>query len=213
MRIALFSSFVLALSACFHPDLSQVTLTCEAGSTPCPDGLVCQAGVCTDPNRNLPDAAADLVVSPADLAMPVLGCARGAGFPVGDAYACTGPFKSGQALGLCAAGFVPCTAAPKPDLSACNKLQGFFVANVVGRYNVAGDLTGVKCTGNDFYRVVYGCGNPIQGRTAATSCGSFWQLIDCQDTSANFRCPVGPFPDISQLSNPFPLDGVLCCRS
>lgn len=210
MRCAL-SLLLFALSACFHPDLSGVTLTCEPGEA-CPEGRVCQAGVCVVAGA-LPDAAADLFSSPPDLAPAAPGCANGMGFPVGDGFACTGPIRAGQAFALCAKGWAPCTSAPKPDLSACTKLQGFFIANVVGRYPVAGDLTGLKCSGNDFYRVLFGCGNALQGRTAATSCGSFWQIIDCQDTSASFRCPVGPFPDVSQVSNPFPLDGVLCCQS
>lgn len=209
----IFPLFLLALAACFNPDLSHVTLTCVAGSDKnCPEGRVCSGGICVDPNADLAAPAADLPPSGPDLA-PVAGCRSGTGYPVGEAVACPGSFKAGEAPTLCAAGYAPCVSAPRLDSSSCKKLQGFFIANVVGRYPIANNLAAVVCTGNDFYRVVFGCGNPIAGRTAATSCGSFTQFIDCEDRSSDFKCPVGPFEGITNISNPFPLDGVLCCRT
>lgn len=208
----LYPLFLLALSACFNPDLSRVTLTCVAGRDICPDNLVCTGGICVDPNADLSASLADLLPAGPDLA-PIAGCSTGTGYPVGDAVvACPGSFKAGEAASLCAAGYAPCVSAPRLDTAACKKLQGFFIANVVGRYPTAKNLAAVVCTGNDFYRVVFGCGNPIAGRTAATSCGSFSQLVDCEDRSSDFKCPIGPFEGITGMSNPFPLDGVLCCH-
>lgn len=209
---AIASVLLLAFSACFHPDTSQVTFTCSAGSSPaCPDGQECRSGICVDPTVDLASASGDLHTPPPDLAQRS-GCARGNGYPVGDAFACPGSFKAGDAYSLCAAGFTPCLAAPQPDTVACGKLEGFFLSNVIGRSMTPRDLTAVKCSGNDYYRVIYGCGNPIKASTAATPCGSFYQLIDCQNVT-DFNCPAGPFTDIRFVANPYPLDGVLCCRA
>jgi hypothetical protein len=139
-------------------------------------------------------------------------CASGRGTRVGAAYACPGSFKPGQVAAQCAAGSAPCTSAAGVDLAACESLSGFFLANVVGRYPVPGDLSGVQCTGTDYYRVVYGCGNPAKARGAATVCASFAQLIDCRDINSDFQCSTPPFDDISNMTNPYPLDGVLCCK-
>ena len=200
-----------ALSACFNPDLSRVILTCTGGSDACPEGRVCSDGICVYPSTDLAAPAADLQPPGPDLAS-VAGCSSGTGYPVGEAFACPRSFKAGEAPTLCAAGYAPCVSAFRLDAAACKKLQGFFIANVVGRYPTANNQAAVVCTGNDFYRVVYGCGNPIAGRTAATACGFFSQFIDCEDRSSDFKCPIGPFEGIGNMSNPFPLDGVLCCR-
>lgn len=214
MRIQLLL-FALFLAACFNPDTSQVTFTCASGQeNNCPEGQTCENGICAAPTRtDLAVVVRDLaVVAPPDLAQPS-GCRSGRGKLLGAVWACTGSFNPGQAATLCADGNVLCTSAAGLDTAACTAQEGFFLANVVGRYFTKGDLTGVKCTGNDFYRVLYGCGNSTKARTAATPCGSFYQLVDCQDVSSDFRCPAGPFTTIDNVTNPYPLDGVLCCKA
>ncbi len=205
--------FAIVLAACFNPDTSQVTFTCAAGeANNCPEGLSCESGICTPPNRtDLAIVVQDLAAPLRDLAQPS-GCRSGQGKLLGSVWACTGSFNPGESAKLCAVGFELCTSATGLDTAACTAQEGFFLANVVGRYFTKGDLTGVKCTGNDFYRALYGCGNPTKARTAATPCGSFYQLVDCQDVSSDFRCPVGPFTTIDNVTNPYPLDGVLCCK-
>jgi hypothetical protein len=207
-------ALALLLGACFNPDISQVTFTCAAGQPDnCPEGQVCENGTCTTPSlADLGAVVLDMAARIADLAQPS-GCRSGSGKPVGSAWACPGSFNPGEAAKLCASGYALCTSAAGIDAATCSAQEGFFLANVVGRYFTRGDLTGVNCTSNDFYRVLYGCGNPIKARTAATPCGSFYQLVDCQDPSADFRCPAGPFTTIDNVTNPYPLDGVLCCKA
>lgn len=214
MRIQLLL-LVPLLAACFNPDISQVTFTCAAGeANNCPDGQACINGICTVPIQ--PDLSLgsprDLAMSPPDLAQPS-GCRSGRGKLLGSLWACIGSFNPGEAAKLCADGYALCTSAAGLDAAACTAQEGFFLANVVGRYFTKGDLTGVKCTGTDFYRVLYGCGNPTKARTAAMPCGSFYQLVDCQDISSDFHCPAGPFTTLDNVTNPFPLDGVLCCKA
>jgi len=207
------AALTLGLVACFNPDISQVTFTCAAGEpNNCPEGQTCEGGVCTAPSP------ADLAVTVRDLAAPLpdlaqpSGCRSGRGKLLGSVWACTGAFNPGEAAKLCASTHVLCISAAGLDTATCTAQEGFFLANVVGRYFTKGDLTGVNCTGNDFYRVLYGCGNPTKARTASTPCGSFYQLVDCLEPSSDFRCPSGPFTTIDNVTNPYPLDGVLCCK-
>ena len=210
-----FSLFLLlsVLEGCFAPGVKSAMFKCadsEAGS--CPDNQVCFAGLCYYLGDVPAASAGDQATSaPTDQAEPS-GCASGRGTPLGSGYACPGSFNPGQVAAQCAAGYAPCTTAAGLNLTACANLEGFYLAAVVGRYATAGDLSGLQCSGTDYYRAVFGCGNPVKAKPAATACSSFTRLIDCRDINADFRCPPPPFEGIENMTNPYPLDGVLCCK-
>lgn len=208
-------------AGCFHPDLSQVTVTCSEDSPPCPDGMACQDGICRrqagdDGSTEMSDAGVDAAGPPVDAA--VVGC-LGGGTRVGTAWACPGVFKKGEAATLCAAGFSVCKDATGVDTTACNRVDGFFVSQSLGKseFRICRNIDplnficGAAPPGYD-NRMRFGCGNLVQPyvlQNCQQQCGSFDRTLDCTGSGADYQCSTSN--SIGDDANLTTFIGVLCC--
>jgi hypothetical protein len=201
----------LFLAACFNPNISQLTLLCDAERPECPEGQACQNNQCHPIGSDLAglqedqggtDASADASF---DLA-PVSGCADGKGKAVGVAFACAGSFGVLMARKLCATGWHICTSAAGLDPTTCDGLSGFFIAEVPAYY--VGTVSNETCGTSIGGQMWYGCGNRadfvMQG---VKGCGGFRKLMDCR--ASGWNCNM--MHKIDQTSNGNGGDGVLCC--
>jgi hypothetical protein len=135
----------------------------------------------------------------------VSGCARGGGTPLGSAYACPGTFGSGSGSKQCAQGWKVCTSAAGIDLTQCDALSGFFIADVPGFWTGTTEM----CTASTANSLWFGCGGKqMLVRTAMVQCGGFKKNMECRATGWNCNMKH----EINQTSNSNAEDGVLCCR-
>ncbi|MFO0580546.1 MAG: hypothetical protein U1A78_41775, partial [Polyangia bacterium] len=89
---------VLALgaSACYAPDVSNVTWTCDGNGRPndCPATQQCICGACRwlNDTRDFGDCSQSVPDGGSDAPGPVSGCTRGGGTHLGNnVWACEGP--------------------------------------------------------------------------------------------------------------------------
>lgn len=207
------SLIALQLLGCFQPDLSHYPIRCDAQNA-CPTDQACLAGLCTATNAFSDMASGSDLSMSADLQTGPSFCKAGGGFAVGKAWACPGTFAMGTAAAQCAAGSSICTDANSVDLAACGRLNGFYIANVPGKYVYATSVPQAALCGTsdaNTLPVWFGCGNVNFSRdrslNATNSCSGFNQNLDCQLT---WNCSGG---SISQVQNSnVVIDGVLCCK-
>ena len=202
MRTLLLVMLLGSLVGCFNP--GPPTYKCDP-SNPCPEGLACVAGLCASPQ------ASDGAMSPD--AMPDLraatGCKKGGGTQLNGAWACPGAFSPAQpASSLCGPGWSLCTSATQVDLTACAKLNSFFVSETLGKASGTGAFV---CMGSDAsypQRTVYGCGTR-SGVQLLTLCGGFSKGLipgDASWSSPDLATSVDQGSDTSAT------DGALCCQ-
>lgn len=148
---------LLALGACYAPDLSRVAYSCSAEHPYCPEGQrcidgCCGGGACGSLPMPLPTADGALVIdggtaagsdmaagnpyawNPSQPAGPAPGCANNRGWQLGSTklYACPGKINYGTYPGLCAAGYSPPAVLTIPE-SACSSVPwGFFASAAHG---------------------------------------------------------------------------------
>lgn len=215
---AQFSLLLLALSsACYNPDLSNVVYRCSQEKPGCPSGHVCTDGYCrlsTDAGSS-EDAGVATDASNNDLSPVAPGCADKGGTPLGPrAYACPGPFETGQASKRCASGWRLCTAATDVDQKDCAKLPGFFVAEVPGSRSVGVMPKDALCAAYDNFNPIrhfFGCGNTGLSyvHTSSKKCSGFVGVVDCETP---WTCGSDFSPQIlDNTSYTGASDGVLCC--
>lgn len=203
----------LVAGGCFNPDLSSVKFKCDAEHA-CPDGMVCDGSLCVSPTPTDGSSSDQSMSIDMDAAM-MSGCADGAGFPVGSAFACPGTFVETQGTKRCAAGWTPCTSGLMVDLVACNKLNGFFIGRAPAAYlvpNRAMPICGtVAMGGNPLW---FGCGDALAAKpyvathTSSFYCSDFTKSLDCANASWNCTASY----DLNRTTNTVGSDGVLCCR-
>ena len=213
-----------ALARCFHPDLDGVTFYCKddsAGS--CPDGQTCVGGTCTL-NQAMPDlsifrpvdGSVDLTPPSTDQALS--GCRQG-GLRVGASWACPGAFPKGRAGELCNDGFAVCKNVAAADLVDCNKLNGFYVAQALGRsdFRICRNIDAVHFICDSpppgyNNRLRFGCGTLFRSymlTDCQQQCGRFDRALDCSGSGADYSCATSD--TIADDANGDPLMGVLCC--
>lgn len=214
---------VLALgaSACYAPDVSNVTWTCDGNGRPndCPATQQCICGACRwlNDTRDFGDCSQSVPDGGSDAPGPVSGCTRGGGTHLGNnVWACEGPFPRNSAPALCRAGFEICKTADKVPPAACQSVVGFF-ASAATVYSTDFD----KCTTIDpkfiscttgTYQYRMGCGtSPLIAVLACEhSCSGFSRGIACsKSTPSGYVCGGMPTPQNDQSSSPG--FGVLCC--
>lgn len=198
---------LLLLAGCFQPDSSRIVYRCDSAN-PCPDGLACSNGTCGSAMQTGSDLGGDMAET------KNTGCADGMGFPVGMAWACPGTFGSGQAAGRCAATWSICTDASKVDLTKCNLLDGFFVADVRGKWTPAWG-TSVTCVAGGMFdnKVFFGCGILADSEykpDTTFKCSGFGRAVSCPTLTTSWDCPGSH--DLSLAINKVLKDGVLCCK-
>jgi hypothetical protein len=216
MRRAVGFSLVCLLG-CFDPGIAP--LRCSEAQPACPDGLICQGGMCQAADSV--DAGAMTDLSSVDLRigdMNQSGCASGAGFPIGTmgCWACAGSFSPAKtASSLCASGYSLPTNAAKISDADCTKISGgFFMASVYGASsrNFA-DPNLSQCgsfTGGLLEPGFFGCGTAQQSGTLnpSAACNGFRQHLQCF-TLNGLSCPRS---DINQSTNTTATNGVICCN-
>lgn len=200
------TALLLALSGCFQPDLTRVTVLCPSESPNCPTGMVCVGGVCMPPPEADGAVPVDGEVADAtggDSASSVMGCrGQGAVYLGPSATGCPGTFTAGGADGLCATGWASCTSAAGVDQMTCNTAGSFFAAEVPAHW--VGTVDMEMCVGADFNQLLYGCG--IGGRTGTAKCGG---LPRVRDMSGAWSTPNGT---LAGAKNDDPKQGVMCCK-
>ncbi len=193
----LLSLFTILVGACFDPDTSRIVLLCPDGN-PCKDGG---------------QGTQDMTMSSRMDLTQSTGCAAGiVGHSVGNnAFACPKTFGQNEAPTLCAPGWQLCTDATKINLTACNSLTEFFIANSPGFYANSGSPTMEVCAQNTGgnQSAWFGCGSsPSHVSTSTTACNGFQLVADCQ--SGSFLTCAGIV--IESVHNNNDNDGVLCCQ-
>lgn len=213
-----FLLFALALVCCYNPDLSKTQYRCTRQQPQCPSGQYCIDDVCRFPG-DTGDMSVTGDLQSMDLA-PSTGCASSKGASLGPkAWACPGKYGPGKVGALCAPGYSICTTSDGIDLSLCQRVLGFYIANVRG-YDERFDCDPYKmvhCTYmNQQERPLwFGCGgSPLSFvQTCLQSCSGFRQALN--GTLAARAMPitfVDSFtPQIEDQRNDDELNGVLCC--
>lgn len=199
----------LLVASCFTADPSHIVFKCDAAN-PCLDGQSCIGGYCKA-STQVGDLAADF----ADAGMMMnTGCADNRGSAVGQSWACPGAFAAGHASDLCKTGWSLPTDATKVDLTKCNQLSGFFIANVPGKYLPPWGSSVSCIQGNPFEnKVFFGCGAvsaPDYQTDSGATCSGFGRAVNCPTASKSWDCPTGN--DLSLTSNQVTTDGVLCTK-
>lgn len=188
----------LILSGCFDPDTSHLTILCDAARPECPDGQSCINNRCT-PVGDVPDGG-----DTADMTLAE-GCTSGRGTQLGSAYACPGAFAATFVKQRCAPSWKICTSATGIDLTKCDTLSGFFIADVPGSWTGTMEM----CTASNMNPIWFGCGGKQElVRTAMVQCGGFPKSMECRATG--WSCNAKQ--DLNQTENTNASDGVLCCR-
>lgn len=201
MRIPTLAIASFLASACFQPSDGTTPVRCDAQNT-CPDGQVCQAGLCTA-DIDLGQAVADMA------AVASVGCANAAKSQklTDRVFACAGGFGVGEARKLCAGGWAICQDMLDLSQSACEALRPFFIADVPAyRPSVQ-----VFCGATTLYQRMFGgCGSvpPFNGLVLDTSCTKF--RIFAVDKSEGYDFSSGHSLDKAISTDS--AKGVLCCR-
>ncbi len=210
MRKLLFVPLSL-LFGCFAPDLTGTMLMCDSSHF-CPDGYSCIAGVCKLGSGGNPTGSDGGSGGSS-------GCADGMGSDVSasaasPAWACPGTYQassdtSKNATKLCASGYDLCTAADTVNQNSCNNLGGFFLANVVVRWQNFREECGTA--GNNQVAGFAGCGKAIYGSTNIPSCGGFQKgMFEFNNTQLSISSPYSPLATTTK--NDSSSNGVLCCK-
>lgn len=212
MRAAVVT-ILLILASCFGSQTSGIPLACSKEQPGCPSGLSCVDGVCTQA-APLDQGSGSVTDSAGTDQSTSYGCANAGGSQVGAAWACPGVFGAGGAAPRCAQGWRPCTAATGIDLTLCNSLGGFFVADVPGAWT-NNYLAPLCRTTNDLEReVFFGCGKT--GRysfPADNACQGFGRSLECATTQSDWTCAVsGRGHTLADAANRNAADGILCCK-
>ena len=216
MRRAVGFSLVCLLG-CFDPGVAP--LRCSEAQPACPDGLICQGGMCQAADSA--DASAIVDMSSVDIRVSDMnqsGCASGAGFPIGamGCWACAGTFSPAKtASSLCASGYsLPTNATKIPDADCIKVSGGFFMSSVFGASsrNFA-DPSFSQCgvwTGGLVEPGYFGCGTAPQSGTLNPSavCNGFRQHLQC-NSILGLLCPQ---TSINQNTNTTATNGVICCN-
>lgn len=206
---------LLITAACFNPDYSKVTVLCSAADPSCPDGQVCVDNICVVAAGTADGSAADLSQldggETADMSIQS-GCAKGGGRSVGKAgslvFACPGTFAMGQARQQCAAGWSVCSKADPVNLTACDALSGFFVADVPAFWltNMSNETCGTALVNQQWY----GCGSKQMNVRTGKGCQGFQRTLDCVFGSG-WTCSNTKH-SLETTMNEAPADGLLCCK-
>lgn len=219
-----FLIIALALVGCFNPDYSKVSYTCDEFHG-CPQETVCYQGICRYPWQipiQAADGGADQSVMVMVDAAPASGCATGGGVRLSqDAWACPGLFTPGKVRAVCAAGYGVCKDASHIDLTACQRVTGFYIADVRGRdqrLDCTKDANAVKCDYQNQQEspLWFGCGAGLTYTPKCLrGCSGFTQALNGAEAA---REPGPPFvdsytPDLEGQRNNESLIGVLCCAS
>ena len=211
MRYA--AALALTLASCFGSSTQGLPITCTKERPACPSGLACVDGVCG--GSAVADAATSTDGGSADLT-PGYGCANPGGVSLGQgAFACPGTFAYGGAAGRCASGWAPCKSANGIDLSLCNSLSGFFIADVPGAWT--NNYLAPQCRStmlNSEREVFFGCGKTgAYSFDAMNPCAGFSRSLEAATPQSKWFCPATDRPHvIGDCKNDSALDGILCCR-
>lgn len=206
-------------ASCFNVNPAGIDFLCSVYDPRCPEGQTCIDSHCRTP---LPDgrSAVDLATgdggSTADMARS--GCANNAGMQVGQAWACPGTFPVGNATKQCATGFSVCKVAAGIDLDACNKINGFFVADALGYSEFSAcrnvDANFFSCVGYQplfDHRLRFGCGGlnqPYVLTNCTLQCAGFDRALNCS-REVDYTC--GSSSGLADEANLLPSSGTLCC--
>lgn len=206
-KIMLFS--ISLLVGCFDPDLTTAQLLCDSSHF-CPDGFSCIAGICQMGSGSGSSDGGVLANS---------GCSDGKGSDVSGsvakpAWACPGTYQAladatKNATRLCAAGFSICTMADTINLSTCNNVNGFYLADVPARFGFGNSSCGTA--GNNQSAAWAGCGKSTSNINNIM-CGNFTKaMVDWQNQQLDINSPFSPLATTTQ--NDASTNGVLCCKN
>lgn len=220
LRLLLGLPLATVAASCFNVNPDAIDFLCSVYDPRCPEGQVCIDSHCRPPaTPDGPlsgDLGADAGAMRTDLARS--GCANGLGTQVGNAWACPGTFPRGNAPKQCAAGFSVCKVAGGVDLAACNKIDGFFVADALGFSafpacrNV--DANFFQCVGYQpgfDNRLRFGCGGLAKSyalSNCTSQCAGFDRALNCSQ-EVDYTC--GSSNGLSDEANLLPSSGALCC--
>lgn len=206
-KIFLFSIF---LFGCFAPDLTATQLLCDESHF-CPDGFSCIAGICQMGSGG-GGTGSDGGVSSS-------GCADGKGSDVSSSvkssWACPGTYQANgdntkNAARLCAAGYSICTSAEAVNLSTCNNVNGFYLADVPVRFQSFNSSCGIA--GNNQTPAWAGCGKSTSSVSNIGGCNNFAKaMYDFNNQQLDINSPFSPLAGTTQ--NDSSSNGVLCCKN
>jgi len=204
---------LVVLGGCFAPDLSKLSLRCDAVEHFCPDGLSCVDGFCTDS----PAGQTSDLASVDDQGARSAGCQDGSGKEVSGsapAFACPGTFEASSdpqkgASRLCAPGFKLCSRADTLNQFVCSTLAGFYVADVPTRAALPSASCGVVRSGES--AGFAGCGKSVAGVYGVPSCAGFTRGLFV--TAGSGLAVAAPFASLDGTTqNTTGSNGVLCCK-
>lgn len=204
---------LVVLGGCFAPDLSKLSLRCDAVEHFCPDGLTCVDGFCTDS----PAGQTSDLASVSDQGARSAGCQDGSGKEVSGsapAFACPGTFEASSdpqkgASRLCAPGFKLCSRADTLNQFVCSTLAGFYVADVPTRAALPSVSCGVVRSGES--AGFAGCGKSVTGVYGVPSCAGFTRGLFV--TAGSGLAVAAPFASLDGTTqNTSGANGVLCCK-